>query len=246
LQDTLAELCQDASWVTDLHDIDDNDRRNKSDFNGRIASRAFKKVLAARIVAFELFLEAVIKVNKKLEEKHKHYWLLFQLFNPQADIIDKHPIVQIMKNCLHQASTDALNKLIKHFYLIHTRYMPHTHFIVGVDEAQQAVRLYCHSFVSSTNDKAFRSIICEIAKVFTTLPIKLVVSGTCTTKDDLHDLRASGVSKHDPVELYHDLGMFDTWSKLRLFLECYLPAAFLETDSWHHMQSCIQEYLLGR
>lgn len=249
LQYTLEGLTLNADWEDDL-DIDDKDRagrRRKSATNHRIATRAFRKVLAARIVAFELFLEAVIEVDKKLESKHKHYWLLFQL-NLQAEFKNRHPVVQIMKDCLHGASNDALEQLIDRLPGICAKYIPATHFIVAVDEAQQAVRKYPHSFVSTTDDRKYRSVIREIANVFTAQPleIKLVVSGTGVTMDDLRDSVASGVSKRSTVSLYHDLGMFDTWSKLKEFLKRYLPAKFLESPSGLRLQQRMREYLLGR
>jgi hypothetical protein len=61
---------------------------------------------------------------------------------------------------------------------IREKYLPPSHFIFGLDEAQRAARLYPYSFISSTSDGVFRSIIREIVKVFTRSPIKLVVSGT--------------------------------------------------------------------
>ena len=90
-------------------------------------------------------------------------------------------------------------------------------------EAQYAVRLCDHPFLSSTDATKYRSVLREVSKVFTTRPVKLVVSGTGVTMDDLCDSMASGVSKHDTVGLYHNLGMFDTWPTLSSFLERYLP-----------------------
>lgn len=247
LHDVLEELRQNGDWEPDISDTDAGaSRARKSDSNSRIATRALKKVLAARIVAFELFLEAVIKVDKKLEEKHKRSWLLFQLSNPRANTSDTHPIVQIMNNCLRQASNDALDELIRGLDVIREKYFSRTHFIVAVDEAQQAVRLYRRPFLSSTNATKYRSIIREISKVFTAQPVKLVVSGTGVTMDDLRDAMASGVSKYDTVRLYHKLGMFDTWPTLSSFLERYLPDTLLESPSWNCLRTRIQEYLMGR
>ena len=47
----------------------------------QITSKQLKRVLAAWIIVFKLFLQLVIQVNAsgKLQEKHKHIWLLFQL-----------------------------------------------------------------------------------------------------------------------------------------------------------------------
>ena len=134
LHDVLEELRQNGDWERDISFIrDDVGRARKSDSNSRIATRALKKVLAARIVAFELFLEAVIKVDKKLEEKHKRSWLLFQLSNPGANTSVSHPVVQIMDDCIRQASNDALDELIRRLDVIREKYFSRKHFIVAVD-----------------------------------------------------------------------------------------------------------------
>jgi hypothetical protein len=113
-------------------------------------------------------------------------------------------------------------------------------------EAQRAVRLYRYSFISSTNGKVLRSILREIVEVFTKLPIKLVVSGTSLSLEELEEAMPSGVSKPaEAVILFHELGMFDTWPKLKPFLERYVPASFLESPSGYRLQQRIQEYLLG-
>jgi hypothetical protein len=57
---------------------------------------------------------------------------------------------------------------------------------------------------------------------------------------------ASGVSKPGAVEVIHQLGMFDTWPKLKLFFERYIPPSILEPPSGFHLQQRIREYLLGR
>jgi hypothetical protein len=152
-----------------------------------------------------------------------------------------------MRNCLCEASTEALDLLIQRLNIIREDYLPWSRFIVGLDEAQQAVRLYRYSFTSSTNDEVLRSILCEIVQVFTQLPIKLVVSGTSLLLEELEDAMASGVSKPaEAVTLFHQLGMFDTWLKLKPFLERYISASFLETPSGYRLQQRIREYLLGR
>ena len=243
LQDALDQAANYREWISDLRPLSSEKRAAQSETNRLIASRLLRRVLAARIVAFQLFVELAIKVDGELQEKHKRIWLLFQLSNLGRT---EHPFVQIMKGCLRQASTEALDILIGRLGTIREKYMPRAHFIVGVDEAQQAIRLYRHSFISSANEEVTRSILREIVKVFTNVPIKLVVSGTGVLLEELHEAMASGVSKPVGVELFHKLGMFDTWPKLKQFLDHYLPASFLETPSGYRLQQRIQEYLLGR
>ena len=56
---------------------------------------------------------------------------------------------------------------------------------------------------------------------------------------------ASGVSKRASVQLFHNLGMFDTWQNMKLFVDCYIPAYILESDSGHRLQKRTREYLQG-
>jgi hypothetical protein len=248
LQDVLDEVAEDREWISDLSPLSSEKRAVQSNLNSLVASQLLKKVLAARIVVFQLFLELAIQVDGKLQEKHKRIWLLFQLFDqldPQVGTL--HPFVWIMRNCLRQASAEALDILVERLDTIRGRYLPPSRFIVGLDEAQQAVRLYRYSFVSSTNTEVLRSILHKIVKVFTKSPIKLVVSGTGLFLEDLEDDMASRVSKPaEAVILFHELGMFDTWPKLKPFLERYVPVSFLKTPSGYRLQQRIREYLLGR
>jgi hypothetical protein len=86
-----------------------------------------------------------------------------------------------------------------------------------------------------------------MVKVFANPSINFIVSGTGLSLGDLRDSTASGVSKSpESVRVFHELGMFDTWPKLKKFLERYTPASFLETPSGYCLQLRIREYLLGR
>ena len=159
--------------------------------NSLIASKQLQKVLAARIVVFRLFLELAILVDGNLQEKHKHIWLLFQLSDGLGGAL--HPF-RIIRNCLCHASHDTLDILVGRLNDIRDNCLPESHFIVGQDESQHVARLYPYSFISSTNNGLFRSIIREMVTVFTKSSIKLVVSGTCLSLDDLTEAMGSGVS----------------------------------------------------
>jgi hypothetical protein len=54
------------------------------------------------------------------------------------------------------------------------------------------------------------------------------------------------VSKQGTFALFHQLGMFDTWPKMRSFVERYIPASILETPSGYRLQQRMREYLVGR
>jgi hypothetical protein len=154
-----------------------------------------------------------------------------------------------MRECLHQASIEALDVLVERLNDIRMRYLPEERFIVELDEAQQAVKLYPRSFLCPTDSKVYRSILYQMVKVYAKLHLKLVVSGTGLPLGDLQDGvgLASGVSKPKlVVTLSHKLGMFDTWPKLKEYFERYVPASFWETSSGDCLQQRMREYLLGR
>jgi len=243
LADALDRIGEDAQWVSDLRSVSPRKRALQNDLNKRIARRHLHIVLAARIIVFKLFLQLAIKVDGELLDKHKRIWLLFQ--SGQVNLKRTHPFLHIMHDCLEDASPEALHKLINRFNHIRDKYFPGSKFIIGLDEAQQAARLYHDCFISSTNSKTYRSIVREIAHVFRKLEIDLVVLGTGLSLEELREAIASGVSKDD-LFIFYDLGMFDTWEKLQPFLERYVPASFLQSPSGDHLQKRIREYLLGR
>lgn len=246
LRNALDDLTAYSAWMSDLKPINVAERAAQADINSRITSKQLRKVLAARVVVFELFLELAIQVDGILQERHKRIWLLFQLSDtPIRSIAGPHPFVRIIR-CLHHASSTALDTLIYRLGDIQNKYLQSSDFILGLDEAQWAFREYPRSFVSSTDPAIFRSIIREVVKVFTKWSIKLIVSGTGVSQNDLEEAMASGVSKAQAIKMFHKLGMFDTMPKLRSFVGRYVPAYILESDSGHRLQQRMREYLLGR
>jgi hypothetical protein len=246
LQDALDDIARYSEWRSDLEKVDASERADQEEVNSQIASKHLRRILAARIVVFRLFIQLAIQVDGALQEKHKRIWLLFQLSDELVPG-DFHPFVRIVRNCLRHASEPALEVLVERLNAIRDDILPGEHFIFGLDEAQQASRMYPRSFISSTTPHTFRSIIREIYKVFTWSPIKFIVSGTSLSLPDIMDTMASGVSKPvTVVQLFHRLGMFDTWPKLKSFLERYTPASIFESPSGRRLQQRMREYLQGR
>ena len=246
LHSVLDELPLYSQWVSDLTMVDRGERAVQQAVNRLIVSRQLRKVLAARIVVFRLFLQLVIEVDGKLEEKHKRIWLLFQLYNEAVPLSGKrHPFVRMM-NCLRLASDEALDTLVERLDSIRHEFLLNSRVILGLDEAQVASRMYPHSFISSDNPDTFRSVIREMVEVFTKFPIKLVVSGTGLSAVEVENATTSGVGKAAPVHVFHELGMFDTWPKLKSFVERYIPASILESKSGKFLQQRMREYLQGR
>jgi len=247
LQDALEDIANYHEWVPDLTTLSLENRAIQNNVNSRIASKVLRKVLAARIVVLNLFLDMAIKADGELLEKHKKSWLLFQLrdkLNLQSQ--NRHPFIRVINDCLRQASPEALDILMNRFDRVCAR-LPPSQFIIGLDEAQHAIRSHPCSFTSSIDNEVLRSILREMVRVITKLPCKLVVSGTGLSLAELQDAMASGVSKPiGEIAWFHELGKFDTWVKLKPFIERYLPTSFLQTPSGLHLQVRMQEYLLGR
>ena len=247
LRNALDDLTEDSSWVSDLKTVDVAFRATQESINSQITSKQLRKVLAARIVVFRLLLQLAIQADGKVQEKHKRIWLSFQLSDTLIHFsAQPHPFVLIIRKCLVHASSAALDTLVGRLVDIRVEYLQNSHFILGLDEVQWAFRKYPRSFISSTDPTMFRSIIREVLKVFTKWPIKLIMSGTGVSLNDLEDSMASGVSKTRAIKMFHKLGMFDTLLKLKSFVERYVPPHMLESDSGHHLQQRMREYLLGR
>jgi hypothetical protein len=58
-------------WVSHLEYVHIGERTAQENINSRIASEHLRKVLAARVVFFQLFLQLAIQVDGTLQEKHK-------------------------------------------------------------------------------------------------------------------------------------------------------------------------------
>ncbi|KAF8224450.1 hypothetical protein L208DRAFT_1461528 [Tricholoma matsutake] len=84
LQDALEGITDYQEWMSDLSDLP--------------SGQWLWKVLAARVVIFQLFLQLTIVVDGKLQEKHKRIWLLFQLSDQLYRGGILHPFVHIIKN----------------------------------------------------------------------------------------------------------------------------------------------------
>ena len=85
LRDALEKVAEYPSWASDLKLFKSEERADREEVNSRIASKRFRKVLASRIVVFQLFLQLAIQVHGTLREnsnqmhlffKHERIWLL--------------------------------------------------------------------------------------------------------------------------------------------------------------------------
>jgi hypothetical protein len=177
LEAALDDIGGYEDWTVDIRPYGGQDRNNRNKFNIHISNRAIRKVIAARLVVFRLFLQLAEARNGNVGPEHQRLWLLFQLSNPLPGFETPHPFVT-MNKCLKRASDGALRTLIQDFEQIRLEYFPETRFTIALDDAQQAVRLYRSCFLSSGEPFKVRSILREIVKVFSSLTVRIIVSGT--------------------------------------------------------------------
>jgi hypothetical protein len=243
LQAALDAVRGNDEWTDDLRTVGGQQQGERNRFNIDISNRAIRKVLAARVLVFKLFLQLAQARDGKLLPEHRRIWLLFQLSNPLSGFETLHPFVR-MKNCLDSASDRALTTLIGDFENLHSKYFRHSKFVIALDEAQQAARLHRFSFLSSSDPSIFRSILREIIKVFSVLVVKIVVSGTGLSLEEVEDALTSSVGKPPgQFETFVQLGMLNSPEAI---LRQYIPPLILESVSGKSLQLRIREYLLGR
>jgi hypothetical protein len=246
LEAAMDDIARYEDWTEDIRPYvgPDRDDRNKS--NIHISNRAIRKVFAARLVVFRLFLQLAEARDGYVGPKHQRFWLLFQLSNPLPGFETPHPFVT-MKECLDRASDGALTALINDFEQIRMQYFPESRFTIALDEAQQAVRLHRFCFLSSGELSKFRSILREIVKVFSSLVVKIVVSGTGLSLEEVEDSLNSSVGKPlGQFQTFVELGMFDNPLKLEAILQRYIPSSILKSPSGKSLRTRIREYLPGR
>jgi hypothetical protein len=246
LEAAMDDIGRHQDWTKDIRSYvgPARDDRNKS--NIHISNVAIREVFAARLVVFRLFLQLAKARDGYVGAKHQRLWLLFQLSNPLPGFETPHPFVT-MNKCLKRASDGALRTLIQDFEQIRLEYFPETRFTIALDDARQAVRLYRSCFLSSGEPFKVRSILREIVKVFSSLTVRIIVSGTGLSLEEVEETLSSNVGKPlGQFETFVELGMFDNPLKLEATLQRYIPASILESPSGKSLRTRIREYLPGR
>jgi len=242
MHDAIFSVKHYPNWTADLQKHTPQERATFQTTNQDIATQVFMKVLAARVVIFEQFLELAI-----------HAWLMFQL----SDLLDpndrdSHPFDKINITCLGGAP-DALRTLVRlRLGTIRTKYFHRDpRFFFVLDEAQVAARSSPSAFVSSKDLSKPRSILRAIIDVWValTLPnIPFIVSGTGLSLDTVDEVFSSGVGKPAAQGFYvfHDVGSFDTKESQRTYLDHYIPQSLLTSTTGIALCKRMLDWLLGR
>ena len=227
--------------------------------NGRnqaIASYRVSKVLLARWVIFNTFIEVV----KDFHGGHldhagtvndtRHAWLLFQIL-PLGTYRD--PFSQFTRQCLEHVDYGVLESLRESWdpvRVLGPAFNPSTDvFSYVLDKAQVAGSRYLGAF-SDANGAVERPVLPPIIRHLTYPPdhlIKVIVSGTEFSFDLFKTVLASGVSKVESEwRVVHETGDFSDQGVQWGYISRYLPPKFLLSPSGRHLQTRIHKWLRGR
>ena len=239
---------QHPEWKEDLSELAPEQRSSQHDANRQITTDCLKRLLVARILVFEAFLEEAIQLDGKLEAKHRHFWLLFQLFEKPGTVAcpdrTEHPFLHVLK-CLEHISHEVIETLVNRMLLIHSTHIAPGRFVIGLDEIQHAVRRSPSCFMTSGGKFIYRSMLQEIVTVLKlATPDKLVVLGTGLSQRDIKEemTAISGAS----VIVFHKLGLCDSSKKLQALFQQYVPPSILRSPSGVRLERRMREYLVGR
>ena len=224
--------------------------------NQTIAFHRVSKVLLARWVIFNTFIEVVNAFNQgHLKETltvndTRHAWLLFQIL-PLGTPTD--PFSQLIRECLTNVDYGVFESLRDSWdpaRVLGPAFNPTTdHFFYVLDEAQVAGNRYLGAF-SDANGVVKRPVLRPIIRHLTHPPnrlIKVIVSGTGFSLDVFKTVLASGVSKVESKwHVVHETGDFSDQGVQWAYLSRYLPPKFLLSPSGRHLRTRIHDWLRGR
>ena len=242
LEHALKDIGCDMDWTDDLRPFKEQERTKKNRNNICISRWTIRKVFAARLVVFTLFLRLAEARDGSLLPEHRRLWLLFQLHNPLPGSKTPHPFIT-MNECLDRATEHALRTLIYDFDNTHRQYFPESKFIIALDEAQVASRMYRYSFLTSRDPRKFRSILSEIVKVLSDFQVVVSGTGNLSWKDVDDNTNTSVGKPPSRFQRFSELGMFDDSLKVEATLRKYIPPSVLESDFGTSLQLQIQEHL---
>jgi hypothetical protein len=254
MQAALSAVSNYPDWTGDLRHCAADRRHILEESNRAIATKVLMKMLAARVVVFELFLKLAVELDGRLQKKHKLAWLMFQLSNVlNPSDRSRHPFIQVNVDCLGGAAPEALQTLVGRLEAIRTRYFRDApDFFFVFDEAQVAAESSPHAFISSIDGAKYRSKLREVIRVSADLnipTIKFIVSGTGLFLETINEVLASGVGKpatDGGFDLFHDVGSFGTEESQRAYLDRYVPQSVLTSSSGHILCRRMRSWLLGR
>ncbi|KAG8768995.1 hypothetical protein FRC15_004829, partial [Serendipita sp. 397] len=242
------------TWVSNLfaNGFPEDWVRNSSENNNSIASKAILKVLVSRWIVFQAFIQAVKRLNDgELPEKTKLDWIIFQTLPLDVGSFTQSmdPFMLCTNDCLFGVDTDILEDQLSKFTpksILGPKF--DRQFLYVLDEAQVATRIYLGAFADTDNKisrPVLRPIIQTMLSTTQNLPIKIFVSGTGFSYEDIDSILASAVSKKTWKQVNHIHDFLDPDRHLD-YMAHYLPPSFLESHHGNILMSRVYDWLQGR
>lgn len=187
--------------------------------NERIASTRISRVLLARWLIFEAFVNVSKKLNKgNLGEGLRHDWLLFQIHPPVMDN-GFDPFLALADGCLAGVDGDVLRTLhlqVGPKKVLGSTFKDQDSFVYVLDEAQAAGSQHTEAFVDVSGEVSrpvLRPIIRQLAES-DRRDVKIIVSGTGFSLELFKTALASSVSKNGTSwETVYPIGDFTSKKK---------------------------------
>ncbi|KAG8815651.1 hypothetical protein FRC18_001409 [Serendipita sp. 400] len=226
--------------------------RNSSENNNIIASRAILKVLVSRWIVFQAFIQAVKRLNDgELPEKTKLDWIIFQTLPLDVGSFTQSmdPFMLCTNNCLLGVDIDTLDGQLSKFTpksILGPKF--DRQFLYVLDEAQVATRIYLGAFADTDHKiprPVLRPIIRTMLSMTQNLPIKIFVSGTGFSYEDIDSILSSAVGKKTWKQV-NDIDDFLDPDRQLAYMAHYLPPPFLGSDHGNILMSRVYDWLQGR
>ena len=241
-------------WVRNvMKDPSPQEVINANDSNETIAFNRISKVLLARWIVFQAFIEVAKDLNGGVIHPNiRRDWLLFQIL-PFVHVNDMNPFLGLIHTCLVGASYEVLTSLRAQLVLdkiLGSAFDPTTEsFFYVLDEAQVAGKQYMGAF-SDVDGEVPRPVLRPIIRHLVTSSkpfVKIIVSGTGFSLELFKTALASGVGKDSSSwDVVHTTGDFANQNTQLAYLSRYLPPSFFLSQSGRVLKARMYEWLRGR
>ena len=230
-------------WVNDIFEMENPAKDKCARVNETIAMCTLSKVLLARWIVLQTFIDVVKDDNQgKFPSSIRYDWLLFQLQSTMP-----HDPFTFIFSQLSGASPETLSTLVIRYSFQVLSIIEAKPFFCVIDEAQVAGKVYMGAF-SSGDGKTPHPVLRPLVGNFKSFPsMRLIVSGTGFSLPLFTEVMGSNVSKATtPPFVDHFTGNFFEEEAQLSYVARYLPQTYLDSESGKHLKTRIRRWLRGR
>jgi len=218
--------------------------------NRAIASEGLSKVILARWVVFQTFIQVASELDGgMLRDNLQRDWLLFQVL----PLYKTDAFSALIEQVLRHVQPKVLDSLCSQFSpssVLGSSFNSTTDsFFYVIDEAQVAGELYMGAFADqagTTERPVLRPIIQQMMRSAHT-GTTVIISGTGFSLEYYKTAMTSGVGKSSSsFDVVYTTGDFSELATQSLYISRYLPVSFLASDSGTHLKTRVYNWLRGR